>query len=239
MLIIPAIDILDGNVVRLQKGDFATAKSYFENPLDQIKVYDEHGFEWIHIVDLSGAKDGKITTFKILEEIKQNTKLKIQFGGGIRSTDDILNLFSLGVNKVIIGSLPFVDKPEFEKVLQKIPLDRIIIAADTHKGEVVEQGWKENTNLEISAYITQCREYGLKDFLITDIDKDGMLEGPNLRLYKGLKEIFPEIFIIASGGIKGISDLTALNDMDCDAVVVGKAIYENKIDLKELAKFGK
>jgi phosphoribosylformimino-5-aminoimidazole carboxamide ribotide isomerase len=239
MLIIPAIDILDGKAVRLQKGDFTTAKSYFEKPLDQIKVYDEFGFEWIHIVDLSGAKDGKISTFELLEEINQNTTLKIQFGGGIRSTDDILHLFSIGVNKVIIGSLPFVDKLEFEKVLQKIPLDRIIIAADTHKGEVVEQGWKENTSLEISAYITQCLEYGLNNFLITDVDKDGMLEGPNLRLYKGLKELFPKIFIIASGGIKEMSDLTALSEIDCDAVVVGKAIYENKIDLKELAKFDK
>lgn len=239
MLIIPAIDILDGKVVRLQKGDFATAKSYFENPLDQVKVYDEFGFEWIHIVDLSGAKDGKISTFNILQEIKENTKLKIQFGGGIRSADDILNLFSLGVSKIIIGSLPFVDKTEFEKVLLKIPLDRIIIAADTQKGEVVERGWKENTSLEISAYITQCREYGLNNFLITDIDKDGMLEGPNIRLYKGLKEFFPKIFIIASGGIKEISDLNSLRELDCDAVVIGKAIYENKIDLKELAKFGK
>ncbi len=239
MLIIPAIDILDGNVVRLQKGDFATAKSYFENPLDQIEIYDEYGFEWIHIVDLSGAKEGKITTFAILEEIKKRTNLKIQFGGGIRSFDDVLKLFSLGVNKVIIGSLPFVDRTEFEKVLRNIPLENIIIAADTYRGEVVEQGWKENTCLEISAYITQCREYGLKNFLITDIDKDGMLEGPNLRLYKGLKEAFSEIFIIASGGIRSMNDLNTLSEMNCDAVVIGKAIYENKIDLKELAKFDK
>lgn len=239
MLIIPAIDILDGNVVRLQKGDFATAKSYFENPLDQIEIYDEYGFEWIHLVDLSGAKEGKITTFAILEEIKKRTKLKIQFGGGIRSIDDVLKLFSLGVNKVIIGSLPFVDRREFEKVLRNIPLEDIIIAADTFRGEVVEQGWKENTCLEISAYITECREYGLKNFLITDIDKDGMLEGPNLRLYKGLKEAFPEIFIFASGGIRGVSDLHKLDELNCDAVVIGKAIYENKIDLKELAKFDK
>jgi len=237
MLILPAIDVFDGKAVRLQRGDFTTAKSYFENPLDQVKVYDEFGFEWIHIVDLSGAKDGKISTFKLLEEINHNTKLKIQFGGGIRSTNDILHLFSLGVKKVIIGSLPFVDKPEFEKVLQNVPLDKIIIAADTLKGEVVERGWKENTNLEISAYITKCMQYGLKNYLITDIDKDGMLEGPNLRLYKGLKEVFPEIFVIVSGGIKGMSDLTTLSEMNCDAVVVGKAIYENKIDLKELAKF--
>lgn len=239
MLIIPAIDILGGEAVRLQKGDFATAKSYFENPLDQIKVYDELGFEWIHIVDLSGAKEGKISTYGLLEEIGKSTRLKIQFGGGIRSAEDILHLFSIGVEKVIVGSLPFVDKTEFDKVLQNVPADRIIIAADTQKGEVVERGWKENTNLEISAYITQCMGYGLNNFLITDIDKDGMMEGPNLRLYKSLKSLFPKIFIIASGGIKGMSDFDALADLDCDAVVVGKAIYENKIDLKELVKFGK
>ena len=239
MLIIPAIDILDGNIVRLEKGDFSTAKSYFENPLDQIKVYDSHGFEWVHIVDLSGAKEGKITTFKKLEEIKKKTKLKIQFGGGIRSAEDINSLFAIGVDKVIIGSLPFVDRQEFDNVLRQIASDKIIIAADTQRGEVVERGWRENTSLEISAYIESCLENGLMNYLITDIDKDGMLEGPNLRLYKGLKEAFPGIYIIASGGIKEIGDLESLSLIDCDAVVVGKAIYENRIDLKELAKFDK
>ena len=233
------MDILDGNVVRLQKGDFTTAKSYFENPLDQTKVYDSHGFEWIHIVDLSGAKEGKITTLKKLEEIKAETKLKIQFGGGIRSAEDINSLFAIGVDKVIIGSLPFVDRTEFDKVLKEIPLEKIIIAADTQRGEVLEQGWKENTGLEISAYVSDCREKGLMNFLITDVEKDGMLEGPNLRLYKGLKEAFPQIFIIASGGIKEMGDMDSLREMNCDAVVVGKAIYENRIDLKELAKFDK
>ncbi len=237
MLIIPAIDILDGKVVRLIKGNFSTAKSYADHPYDQAKVYDEFGFEWVHIVDLSGSKNGKITTRKILEEIKQKTNLKIEFGGGIRSVEDISNLFSIGVNKVVIGSLPVVNKAEFEKVVQTFPLDKLIIAADTKRGEIVVKGWSENSNLEISAYITQCKEYGLNNYLITDIDKDGMLEGPNLRLYHGLKEVFPEIYLIASGGIKAMSDLDKLKNISCDAAIVGKAIYENKIDLKELSKF--
>lgn len=237
MLVIPAIDILDGKAVRLIKGDFSKAKSYAENPYDYAKVYDEYGFEWVHIVDLSGSKDGKITTRKILEEIKQNTKLKIEFGGGIRNADDVSNLFSIGVEKVIIGSLPIVNKTEFEKIVQTFPPDQIVVAADTKRGEVVVKGWSENSNTEISAYITQCREYGLNNYLITDVDKDGMLEGPNLRLYNGLKEIFPDIFIIASGGIKSMSDLDDLKNINCNAAVIGKAIYENKIDLKELAKF--
>jgi phosphoribosylformimino-5-aminoimidazole carboxamide ribotide isomerase len=239
MLIIPAIDILDGKVVRLKKGDFATAKSYSEHPLDQAKVYDDYGFEQVHIVDLSGSKEGKISTIKIIEEIKQKTKLKIEFGGGIRSTDDASNLLSIGVDQIVIGSLPFINKPEFEKVVQIVSPDKIIIAADTMRGEIVMKGWSENSTLEISVYITQCNGYGLNNFLITDIDKDGMLEGPNFRLYNSLKEIFPDIFIIASGGISNMNDLIRLNELKCSAAIVGKAIYENKISLKELAEFGK
>lgn len=239
MLIIPAIDLLDGKAVHLQKGDFSTAKIYSEHPVDQAIIYDESGFEWVYIVDLLGAKDGNITTTGILEEIKEKTKLKIQFGGGIRSSEDILNLFSVGVDKLMIGSLPFVDRPEFEKVLREFPLDKIIIAADTKKGEVVEQGWKKNSSLEVSRYVNDCREYGLKNFLITDIDKDGMLEGPNVRLYKGLKEVHTDIFLYASGGVHAMSDIEQLDEINCDAVIVGKAIFENRIDMKDLIGFGK
>jgi phosphoribosylformimino-5-aminoimidazole carboxamide ribotide isomerase len=237
MLVIPAIDILDGKVVRLVKGDFATAKSYSEHPVDQAKIYDESGFEWIHIVDLAGTKNGKITTQKFVEDVIRNTKLKVEFGGGIRSAEDISNLFSIGVEKVIIGSLPVLNKPEFEKVVKTFPLDKLIIAADTSKGEVVVKGWSENSYLEISVYITQCKGFGLNNFLITDIDKDGILEGPNLRLYHGLKEIFPDLFLIASGGIRGKKDLDNLKEINCDTAIIGRAIYENKIDLTELSKF--
>jgi len=239
MLIIPAIDILNGKVVRLMKGDFATAKSYWNHPLDQAENYVDFGFEQVHVVDLSGSKEGKISTIKIIEEIKQKTKLKIEFGGGIRSADDASKLLSIGVDQIVIGSLPFVNKPEFEKVLQKISPEKIIIAADTLYGKIVTKGWSENTAIEISVYITQCKEDGLNNFLITDVDKDGMLEGPNFRLYRDLKDIFPDIFIIASGGISSINDLTELDKLNCSAAVVGKAIYENKISLKELSNFGK
>ncbi|NJD21608.1 MAG: 1-(5-phosphoribosyl)-5-[(5-phosphoribosylamino)methylideneamino]imidazole-4-carboxamide isomerase [Melioribacter sp.] len=239
MLIIPAIDILNGEVVRLKKGDFASAKVYSENPLDQAKVYSDFGFEQIHIVDLSGSKEGKISTLKIIEEIKHKTKLKIEFGGGIRSVDDASKLLAIGVDQIVIGSLPFVNRPEFEKVMQKVSQEKIIIAADTLEGEIVIKGWSENSALEINDYITQCYEYGLRQFLITDIEKDGMLEGPSFLLYKNLKDIFPDIFIIASGGISNMNDLIELDKLKCNAAVVGKAIYENKILLKELAEFGK
>lgn len=239
MLIIPAIDLLDGKAVHLHKGDFSNAKVYSNHPLDQARICDEAGFEWVHIVDLAGAKDGKINTIGILEEIKEKTKLKVQFGGGIRSTADIIKLFSIGIEKLMIGSLPFVNKPEFENVLKEFPLDKIIIAADTKRGEVVEQGWKENSSLEVSRYINDCREYGLKNFLITDIDKDGMLEGPNLRLYKGLREIYKDIFLYASGGIHSMRDIEYLDEINCDAVIIGKAIFENIIDVNQLLAFGK
>ncbi len=239
MLIIPAIDILDGKVVRLKKGDFATAKSYSEHPLDQAKIYEDFGFEWVHIVDLSGSKKGNISTLKILEEIKNKTKIKIEFGGGIRKFEDAANLFFNKVDRIVMGSLPLVNRPEFEMIVEKFSKDNIVIAADTKKGEIIVKGWSENSNLEISALITQCKGYGLNNFLITDIDKDGMMEGPNLHLYRGLKEFFPEINIIASGGIRDMNDLNELDDMKCSAAIVGKAIYENKIDLKELSRFGK
>jgi len=239
MLIIPAIDILNGKVVRLEKGDFSTAKTYSEHPLDQAKIYDGYGFEQVHIVDLSGSRSGKISTLKIIDEIKRNTNLKIEFGGGIRSLDDASNLLSIGVDQIVIGSLPFVNRLEFEKIVQIILPDKIIIAADTMRGEIVIKGWSENSALEISVYITQCKVYGLNNFLITDIDKDGMLEGPNFRLYQNLKEIFPDIYIIASGGMSNMDDLIQLDKLKCSAAVVGKAIYENKISLKELAEFGK
>ncbi len=239
MKIIPAIDILDGKVVRLQKGDFTTAKSYSDNPLEQAKMFEQYDFDLIHIVDLSGSKEGKISAISIIEEIKKNTKLKVEFGGGIRTINDVYNLYSIGVDKVIIGSLPFADRKEFEKIVQSISHENIIVAADTLRGEVVLKGWVENSNMEISLFISDWLSYGLKNFLITDIEKDGMLEGPNIRLYSALKEAFPNIYIIASGGIKDMDDLEKLLDRGIDAVIVGKAIYENKIDLKELAKFGK
>ncbi|MEW6195998.1 MAG: 1-(5-phosphoribosyl)-5-[(5-phosphoribosylamino)methylideneamino]imidazole-4-carboxamide isomerase [Bacteroidota bacterium] len=239
MKIIPAIDILDGKVVRLKKGDFTTAKSYSDNPLEQAKMFEQYNFDLIHIVDLSGSKEGKISAIKIIEEIKKNTKLKVEFGGGIRTINDVYNLYSIGVDKVIIGSLPFADRNEFEKIIQSISHENIIVAADTLRGEVVLKGWVENSNIEISSFISDWQSYGLKNFLITDIEKDGMLEGPNIRLYSALKEAFPNIYIIASGGIKDMADLEKLLDRDIDAVIVGKAIYENKIDLKELSEFGK
>lgn len=239
MKIIPAMDLLEGKVVRLTQGKFDEVKIYSNNPLEQVKIFEEYGFNMIHIVDLSGSKDGKMSTIKILEEIISNSNIKIQFGGGIRSLKDINILLQLGIEKIVIGSLPFTDRNEFLKILDSVPNKKIILAADTFRNDVVVKGWLEKSQMSINSFIAEWFNYGINDFLVTDIEKDGMLKGPNINLYKELKSSFPEINLLASGGIKDISDIKKMSDCKIDAVIIGKAIYENKIDIKELVKLDK
>jgi phosphoribosylformimino-5-aminoimidazole carboxamide ribotide isomerase len=236
MLIIPAIDILDGKVVRLLKGDFDAATIYSNSPLDQAKIYESYNFRWVHIVDLSGSKDGKSSTKKIIKEIKQNTSLEIEFGGGIRSTEDVENLFSIGIDRAVLGSLPITNKREFELIVSKYEKDKFVIATDVLNENVLIKGWQENSNINLFDHITYCISLGLGTFLVTDVNLDGMLTGPNVKLYKKLKRKFKETKIIASGGISSIGDLNILKQLNIDAAVVGKAIYECKIKLEELSK---
>lgn len=239
MKIIPAVDLLEGKVVRLVQGNFDEVKIYSNNPLEQVKLFEEYGFSLIHMVDLSGSKDGRISTIKILEEIKGKSKIQIQFGGGIRLLNDINILLQLGIEKIIIGSLPLTDRNEFLKILDSVPNEKIILAADTLRKDIVVKGWLEKSQMSIDSFISEWFDYGIKNFLVTDIEKDGMLEGPNINLYNELKSSFPEINLIASGGIKDISDIKKMSDCKIDAVIIGKAIYENKIDIKELVKLDK
>ncbi len=236
MKIIPALDLLKGKVVRLTQGKFDEVKIYSNNPLKQVKIFEEYGFNMIHIVDLSGSKNGKMSTIKILEEIIGNSKIKIQFGGGIRSLKDINILLQLGIEKIVIGSLPFTDRNEFLKIVDSVPNEKIILAADTLRNDVVVKGWLEKSQMRIDSFIAEWFNYGMKNFLVTDSEKDGMLEGPNINLYNELKSLFPKINLFASGGIKDISDIKKMSECNIDAVIIGKAIYENKIDIKELIK---
>ncbi|MFZ1291152.1 MAG: 1-(5-phosphoribosyl)-5-[(5-phosphoribosylamino)methylideneamino]imidazole-4-carboxamide isomerase [Melioribacteraceae bacterium] len=236
MLIIPAIDIINGKVVRLSKGEYNSAVNYGNTPIEQAKIYDEFGFKWLHVVDLSGSKDGKINTIKIIEEIKNQTKLKIEFGGGIRFKKDVVELYKLGVDGIIIGSLSITNKSEFESIFTEVNPDKIIIAADVLDYQIRIKGWTENSNIHLFDHIEYCNNLEIDNYLCTDIAVDGMLTGPNFNLYKSVLENFPIIKLTASGGVSNLNDIIKLKELAVRGVVVGKAIYENKINLEELAK---
>jgi len=235
MLIIPAIDIIDGTVVRLSKGKYESKVNYNKTPLEQAKIYNDLGFEWLHIVDLSGSKDGKINTVKILEEIRKNTNLKIEFGGGIRLKQDVTLLDNIGIDGIIIGSLSVTNKNEFESILDSINPNKIIVATDILNYEIRIKGWTENSKIHLYDHIKYCSRLGIENFLCTDIAVDGMLTGPNYGLYKASLEKYPKIKLTASGGVSNLQDVIKLIELPIRGVVIGKAIYENKINLKELA----
>ena len=237
MLIIPAIDIYENSIVRLKKGDFESITYYKNTPVQQAKLYDSLGFQTVHIVDLMGSKTGKVTALESIEQIKTETKLKIEFGGGIRDEKTVSELFAAGIDFVIIGSLSVKNKTEFELILKNYPPDKIIAAIDAMDEKLKITGWTEDTSISIYSHIEYCSSLGIKKFLCTDISKDGMLTGTNINLYKKIMNSYKDIQLIASGGIKDIEDLKNLKEINPYAVVIGKAIYEEKIDIKELAKF--
>lgn len=237
MLIIPSIDIYENKVVRLAKGDFNKVSYYSSTPIDQAKHYESLGFKMIHIVDLEGSKTGKFAATHSVKEIKEKTNLRIEFGGGIRSLEDVNQLFSAGIDFVVIGSLSIKNKNEFENIVKKNPAGNIIAAADVKNEMIQVYGWTEETQTTIYSHIEYCKNIGVNNILVTDISRDGMLSGTNRILYQKILKAYPDINLIASGGIKDIKDIKNLKEIDPYGVVVGKAIYENKINLKELAEF--
>lgn len=236
MKIIPAIDVLDNKLVRLEKGDYNSAKIYSDDPLEMACKYYYSGFEWLHIVDLSGAKSGKLFITDLINKIKTETKLKIQLGGGIRNLNDANMLIDIGVDRLVIGSISVTNKSEFEKIISIVGPEKIIAAIDVKEDFVMIKGWTLNSEIRPNDHIDYCLSKNVKTVLCTDIKKDGMLTGPNLELYKNLMYEFPSADFIASGGISSLQDLTTLKELNIYAAVVGKAIYENNIDLKELIK---
>ena len=238
MLIIPAIDLYENKIVRLRKGDFNQVTFYDHTPLAQAKEFARYGFEWIHMVDLLGSKMGTISVEEVIRIVKEETNLKIEFGGGVRNSQMVSQLFDIGIDKIILGSISVNNKSEFEAIVKCFPPQNFIIAVDALDEKLAVSGWTESTTISIYEQMEYCLQFGLTHFLCTDISKDGMLTGTNIDLYKKILAHFPTINLIASGGIKDLDDVKKVKEINPYGVVIGKAIYENKIDLRELAEIG-
>ena len=230
----PAIDLIQGKCVRLTEGKFDTLKEYSADPVDISKKYENAGLSHLHLVDLDGARNKKVSQYKILEAISSKTNLRVDFGGGIQSDDDLRIVFESGAYQANVGSLA-VSKPEvFAAWLESYGTEKIILASDVKDKMIAAHAWKDISNIGIFQLIDAFIAKGLKYITCTDISKDGMLQGVNQELYKELIEKYPNLFVTASGGVHHIDDLVKLKEIHCKGVIVGKAIYENKISLKEL-----
>jgi phosphoribosylformimino-5-aminoimidazole carboxamide ribotide isomerase len=247
MRIIPAIDIIDGKCVRLTKGDYSTKKIYNENPLEVAKEFEAAGIEYLHVVDLDGAKASEIINYKVLEQIASKTNLKIDFGGGLKSNKDLEIAFNSGANQITGGSIAVKNKSIFKSWIEKYGAQKIILGADfypdTAGGKIATNGWQEESSLALTPFIKGYQLKGIQYVICTDISKDGMLEGPSFDIYKELLEVCSSVQsenslkLIASGGISTFDELPTLAKMGCEGVIIGKAIYENKISLKQLEQY--
>ena len=234
MTIIPAIDIINGKCVRLTKGDYAQQKVYNENPVEVAKQFADAGLQRVHIVDLDGAKAGKIVNLAVLEAIASSTNLVIDFGGGIKNINDVGNIFSAGATMATIGSLA-VRHPELvEEWLMEFGANKFLIGADVLEGKIKISGWLEDGGIDIFTFIGKMIGVGAINVFCTDISKDGVMEGPSVELYKKIMEQHPEINLIASGGVSNITDVIELKAIGCSGAIIGKAIYEGNITLQQL-----
>jgi len=234
MRIIPAIDIIDGKCVRLSQGDYARKKVYNENPLEIARSFEEAGLKYLHLVDLDGAKAGKVINWAVVESITRDTSLIVDFGGGIKTDDEIKRLFDTGVQQVNLGSIAVKSPERVEHWIQQYGADKIILSADVKDDKIAISGWLENSTILIDDFITDYLTKGIRFITCTDISTDGMLQGPNLDLYNRLIRKFPTIKLIASGGVSNLDDLHKLKSIPVDGVIIGKALYENKIPLNNL-----
>ena len=235
--LIPAIDIIDGKCVRLSKGDYATRKVYNENPVEVAKAYEDYGIRRLHVVDLDGAASHHIVNYRVLEQIASRTGLIIDFGGGIKSDEDLEIAFDNGAEMVTLGSVAVKEPDLMQRWIERHGQERIILGADCRDGRISTNGWKEDSALELMPFLEDYTRKGITKALCTDIARDGMLQGPALPLYQQIMERFPDLHLIASGGVSGIDDLIALDEAHIPAVVIGKAIYEGRISLNDLNRF--
>lgn len=234
--IIPAIDIINGKCVRLTKGDFAKQKVYNENPLDAAKLFEDAGIQRLHIVDLDGAKAGSIQNLRILELIASQTKMVIDFGGGIKTIEDVTNVFNAGASIVTLGSIAVKSPEMIEEWIIEFGAEKILIGADVLEEKIKISGWLEDGGITIFEFIAKMLAAGCTNIFCTDISRDGILQGPSIALYQKIIQQFPSIHLIASGGVSNFNDVLELKNIGCSGVIIGKALYEEKITLKELVE---
>lgn len=237
MQIIPAIDLIDGKCVRLTEGDYAQKKIYNEDPLEVAKAFEGIGLMRLHLVDLDGAKAGEVVNWKVLEKIANQTALKIDFGGGIKKESTLKSVIDAGATYATIGSLAVNNRELFEEWIEQFGAEVFMLGADVYKEKIAIGGWVEKTNIDVYEFIKSYMNKGISQIFCTDIQKDGKLEGPSIELYKNIIEQCASLNLIASGGVSNMQDLKDLRKIGCKASIVGKAIYENRITLKELASF--
>ncbi|WP_308599684.1 1-(5-phosphoribosyl)-5-[(5-phosphoribosylamino)methylideneamino]imidazole-4-carboxamide isomerase [uncultured Dysgonomonas sp.] len=234
--IIPAIDLIDGKCVRLSQGDYEAKKVYNEDPLEVAKMFEGAGIRRLHLVDLDGAKAKHIVNQSVLEKIASNTSLIIDFGGGVQSDEDIEIAFNSGASMVTGGSIAIRNKELFTSWITKYGADKIILGADCKDHKIAVSGWQEATSVEVIPFIGDYNQKGISKVVCTDISKDGMLQGTSIDLYKDILNIFPNLYLIASGGVSCFQDILDLEKSGVPAVILGKAIYENRVTLNELSR---
>lgn len=237
MEIIPAIDIIDGKCVRLTEGDYASKTVYAASPLEMAKQYEGLGFKRLHLVDLDGAKAGKVTNWKIVEEIAAHTQLVLDFGGGVKTSAEVERIISLGVQYVTVGSIAAKHPEEFKSWLTTFGTDKFFLGADVRDNKIMTGGWLDATEIEVLDFISDYLNLGVNHFFCTDISKDGKLMGPSIDLYSTMIKYLPGLHLVASGGVSSMEDLQALKSIGCKGAIIGKAIYEGKIDLTLLSSF--
>jgi phosphoribosylformimino-5-aminoimidazole carboxamide ribotide isomerase len=237
MEIIPAIDLIEGKCVRLTQGDYEQKKIYNEDPLEVAKQFEGAGLQRLHLVDLDGAKEGAVRNWKVLERIAARTELIIDFGGGIKTEKDLSIVFNSGATLATIGSIAVKDEILFTNWLSQFGADKFLLGADVKKEKITVSGWQETTDIWIYDFIEKYSKKNVSQIFCTDVSKDGLLEGPSIELYKNIVIKFPNLHFIASGGVSSIEDVFRLEEIGCRGVIIGKAIYEGKINMQDLGKY--
>lgn len=235
--LIPAIDLIDGKCVRLTQGDYNTKKIYNDDPLEVAKMFEDHGIRRLHMVDLDGAREGRIINYRTLEKVASRTALIIDFGGGLKQDQDLEIAFESGAQMVTGGSIAVKNPEAFISWITKFGSRKIILGADAKEKQIAISGWEETTDRQLIPFIQEYHDKGITKVICTDISRDGMLQGPATELYKEIREAIPYIYIIASGGVSSIEDIEKLEEAGIPAVIFGKALYEGKIQLKDLLRF--
>jgi phosphoribosylformimino-5-aminoimidazole carboxamide ribotide isomerase len=235
--IIPAIDVIDGKCVRLSQGDYDTKKIYNESPVDVAKEFEASGIRRLHMVDLDGAKQGKIINLKTLETVASQTNLRIDFGGGIKTTGDVESVSNAGATFFNIGSIAVKQPEVVEDWIEQFGASTILLGADVKDENIMIHGWQQSAGINIFNYISVYINRGIRNIFCTDISKDGLLQGTSTELYKKILEAFPQLHLIASGGVSAIDDVDELNAIGCSGVIIGKALYEGRIQLSQLKKY--